>query len=212
MEKSNVYYNCLLTYASILSLLLGASCSSPKISQRNPPAIESSAAYISAENNGQPHQIGVTTAQMVDEIVTEEQFLASTSTNDNTVAAAATRTASASTVLPSSREVNEVIAHARTQASIRSNKAAGKKQNLTKSLSFPARVMLKSIAKKAQKLDKKQGEHKAQNVNNSRYLIAGIILAAAGLVLVIAGNTTLLYVLGAVAALAGLILLLLALL
>jgi Ca2+/Na+ antiporter len=81
-------------------------------------------------------------------------------------------------------------------------------------LSLPARMMLKSVVKKAEKLQKKDITSTSQQkeVNNSRYLILGILLLAAGLVLVLVGSSTLLYILGSVASLAGLIFLLLALL
>jgi hypothetical protein len=96
--------------------------------------------------------------------------------------------------------------------------SAGEKASLAKQvqkkMSLPARMMLKSIIKKAEKLQKKDITSTAQQqeINNNRYLVAGIILLLAGLVLVLVGNTTLLYVLGSVASLAGLIFLLLAIL
>lgn len=87
-------------------------------------------------------------------------------------------------------------------------------QQVHKKLSLPARMMLKSMVKKAEKLQKKDITDAKQQkaVNNNSYLILGILLLVAGLVLVLVGNTTLLYVLGSVASLAGLIFLLLAIL
>jgi Ca2+/Na+ antiporter len=93
-------------------------------------------------------------------------------------------------------------------------KKSSSAKQVQKKLSLPARMMLKSVIKKAEKLHKKDITSTSQQkeVNNSRYLILGILLLAAGLVLVLVGSSTLLYILGSVASLAGLIFLLLALL
>jgi len=87
-------------------------------------------------------------------------------------------------------------------------------QQVQKKLSFPARMLMKSMVKKAEKLQKKdiKSAGAQKEVNNTGYLILGILLLAAGLVLVIVGTTNLVYILGAAASLTGLIFLLLALL
>ncbi|QHT70209.1 hypothetical protein GXP67_27965 [Rhodocytophaga rosea] len=102
---------------------------------------------------------------------------------------------------------------AKTTMPVAQEKTSSARQ-IQKKLSLPARMMMKSIVKKAEKLQKKDitGTTQEQEINNNRYLVAGIILLLAGLVLVLVGNTTLLYVLGSVASLAGLIFLLLAIL
>jgi hypothetical protein len=96
-------------------------------------------------------------------------------------------------------------------AGIEKSNQAAKVQN---KLTLPARMLMKSIAKKAEKLKKKdiQGATEGKEVNNRSYLVLGIILLIAGLVAVLVGNTTLLYILGSVASLLGLVFLLLALL
>jgi Ca2+/Na+ antiporter len=102
---------------------------------------------------------------------------------------------------------------AKTTMPVAEEKTTSAKQ-IQKKLSLPARMMVKSIVKKAEKLQKKDitSTSEQQEINNNRYLVAGIILLLAGLILVLVGNTTLLYVLGSVASLAGLIFLLLAIL
>lgn len=103
---------------------------------------------------------------------------------------------------------------ASTVVPVSSQEKAVTGRKVVKKLSLPARMLMKSIVKKADKLQKKdiKASTGQKEVNNSRYLVIGIVLLAAGLVLALVGQTTFLYILASVATLAGLILLLLAIL
>ena len=144
----------------------------------------------------------------IDASIAEEQTVALASLEEQP-AAASTRPH----VQSNAPNVNNYVAMQHVSA-----KAAKQKNNETaqvqQKLTWPAKMMLKSIAKKAEKLKKKdiQGATESKEVNNRSYLVLGIILLIAGLVAVLVGNTTLLYVLGSVASLLGLVFLLLAIL
>ena len=209
MKKKSTFLSYSLIFCFVCTLFLLPACQSTRLS-------------TTEAGSGDKTENLLTEQQMIasdqENIPQQPAFLeasVSTHPSDDMPAAASTqadlKAAEITTLAHAASIVHSPMAKTSMPVTQEKTTSAGQ---IGKKLSLPARMMMKSIVKKAEKLQKKDitSTSEQKEVNNNKYLIAGILLLVAGLVFVLVGNTTLLYVLGSVASLAGLIFLLLAIL